>query len=240
MTATLYGIHQSAWTERARWALDHHQVAYHFHEHVPLVGELLLRRKARVKKASVPLFADGDRVVMGSAEIARHAEGIGSGAKLFTDPAASPWIDVAERLAEGCRACFFEKARANPALQRESVPKFVPGALVGLAAPSVAMAIRYLGRKWDTPTDIATVVATRVRPALNEVRTGLAGKAYLLGGFSFADIAIASTLGAVKPRTASRFGPATRAAWTVADVAEEFRDLLDWRDGIYAGHCPVT
>lgn len=236
MTATLYGLHQSVWTERARWALEHHRVAYDFHEHLPLAGELLLRHKAGVKKASVPLFADGDVVVMGSADIARQAEKIGKGPKLFTDPAVDHWIDVAERLANAGRACFFAKALASPAVQRECVPKLIPRAFLGLAAPTAATVIRYLGRKWDVPTDVPAVVANAMRPALEKVRAKLAGGAYLLGDFGFADLAIASTLGVVEPPPMSALGPATKAAWTVPAVAADFRDLLDWRDGIYARH----
>ena len=241
MTATLYGIHQSVWTERARWALDHHGVAYRFHEHMPLMGELLLRHKAGVKKASVPLFADGDVVVMGSVDIARRAEVTGSGAKLFGDPAVDRWVDVAERVAGAGRACFFEKLLASPAAQREVVPRFVPRAFLGLAAPSAAMVVRYLGRKWNVPTDVPVVVATAMRPALEQVRSGLAGKRYLLDDdFSFADLAIASALGVIEPLPSSPLGPATKAAWTIPALADDFRDLLDWRDGIYARHRAVT
>lgn len=240
MTATLYGLTQSIWTERARWALEHHGIAYRFHEHVPLLGEILLRHKAGVKKPSVPLFADGDRIVMGSAEIAREADRIGGGPKLFADPALDRWIDVAERLASAGRACFFEKFLASPGAQREVVPAFVPRALRGLAAPTTATVIRYLARKWDVPTDIPTVLATQMRPALEEVRAGLGGKPYLGADFGFADLAIAATLGVVAPPPGSQLEPATKAAWTVPALAEDFRDLLGWRDGIYARHRGAT
>ena len=51
MSRTLYGLSLSPWTERARWALDHHGVAYDYHEHVPMLGEVLLRMKARTRRA---------------------------------------------------------------------------------------------------------------------------------------------------------------------------------------------
>jgi glutathione S-transferase len=98
---TLYGLSQSPWTEKARWALDHHSVAYRYHEHVPVLGELLLRAKARSRprgtKASVPLLTDGDAVLCSSLAIARHAESIGRGDPLASADRTGHPRDLAER-----------------------------------------------------------------------------------------------------------------------------------------------
>src|SRR5262245_44456729 len=48
----LLGAFYSPWTERARWALDHHGIAYRFEEHVPVVGELALRRRRSATKGA--------------------------------------------------------------------------------------------------------------------------------------------------------------------------------------------
>ena len=51
---TLYGVGYSPWTERARWALDHHRIAYRYREHLPMLGEPMLRRRARAAGQAKP------------------------------------------------------------------------------------------------------------------------------------------------------------------------------------------
>ncbi|MBX3215050.1 MAG: glutathione S-transferase [Labilithrix sp.] len=241
MTRTLYGLSQSPWTERARWALDHHGVAFTYHEHVPMLGEVLLRRKARTKKATVPLLIDGADVVMGSFEIARHAERIGRGAPLFPrdkDAEIARWVDVGERILRVGRAWLFRRLLASKAAQAEALPSFIPGGLRGALTPSAALAIRFLAKKYDVPADVDAEVEHTLRPLLQDVRAALAGGAYLLApsSFSLADLAIASALGAVRPRDASPLRPATREAWTNEAVAADFGDVLAWRDTVYGKH----
>ena len=100
MTLQLFGMSFSPYSEKARWALDHHRVPFRWREHVPMAGELALRLRAGSlgKKASVPLAVDGDVVLRDSAAIARHAEKIGKGASLAPDdPLAHEWDEGARR-----------------------------------------------------------------------------------------------------------------------------------------------
>jgi glutathione S-transferase len=237
MKRILYGLSQSPWTERARWALDHHGVGYRYHEHVPMLGEYLLRRKARTKKASVPLLVDGAAVVMGSFEIAKHAERIGRGAALFPrdkDTQVAHWIDIAERISRVARGWVLRRLAASREALAEALPGFVPGVLRGAALPTTKMALGFLIRKYDAVADDAEVERT-LRAIYEDVRTALGGSPYLLGGFSLADIAIASTLQGLRPREGS-LPPATAAAWTNEALAPDFEDLLTWRDDIYKKH----
>jgi glutathione S-transferase len=244
MGRTLFGLRVSPWTERARWALDHHRVAYAYHEHMPMLGEMLLRRKAGTKKASVPLLDDSGDVVMGSLEIARHAEKTKGGSTLFPDGKDAEiehWADVAERLTNAGRHRFIAHVIQNRAVQAESLPSFVPGALRGVFAPSAGMAVRFLSSKYGVSHDTAAVDAEyerTVRAALEETREAIKVGGYVLAKdcFTFADIALASSLQVVKPRQESQLGPATREAWTHAKLADEFDDLLAWRDTVYAKH----
>lgn len=240
MSRTLYGLSQSPWTERARWALDHHGVAYTYHEHVPMLGEVLLRRKARTKKASVPLLADGADVVMGSFEIAKHAEKVGRGAPLFPrdkDSESARWADVAERMTRVGRALLLKRLLQSKAAQAEALPSFIPGGLRGAFAPTAGMAIRFLAKKYDVPEDAEAEVQHTLRPLLLELRAAIGKGTYILApSFSVADLAMASTMQVIRPREAAPLGPATRDAWTNERLTEEFGDLLDWRDAIYAKH----
>ncbi len=248
MSRTLFGLRQSPWTERARWALDHHGLAYTYHEHLPMVGELLLRRKARPKdgqKPTVPLLADGDVTVMGSVEIARHAEkqSPGTTARLFPaeqEAAIGHWAGVAERITNVGRARYLQRLVGNKQALAESLPGFVPGGLRGVLAPSAGMAVRYLARKYDVEGDGDRAMELTARPLLEETREAIKDGGYILSrtgtGFSFADLALASTMQLLKPRAESKLGPATREMWTNEKLADEFEDLVAWRDTIYAKH----
>jgi glutathione S-transferase len=239
MSRTLYGLRQSPWTERACWALDHHGVAYTYHEHLPMLGEVLLRRKAKRKKASVPLLADGDTIVMGSFEIAKHAERIGRAGALFpsdTDAEMAHWVDVAERMTRVGRALLLRKAATDRAVQIELLPGFIPGVIRGALAPTAGMALRFIGKKHDVPEDADAEVEHVLRPLLKEVDDALRGRTYLFPTFSFADMAIASSLQVLRARPDSKVPAAVREAWGNPALAEDFPALLKWRDAIYEKH----
>ncbi|WP_239014942.1 glutathione S-transferase N-terminal domain-containing protein [Archangium violaceum] len=70
---TLVGLGYSGWTEKARWAMDHHRLAYQYSEHIPLLGELRLRRHAPPGgRGTVPLLVEDSGITMGSYAIAQR------------------------------------------------------------------------------------------------------------------------------------------------------------------------
>jgi glutathione S-transferase len=79
-----------------------------------------------------------------------------------------------------------------------------------------------------------------MREALTRARAELRERPFLLGQFSYADIALASSLEMVEPIVAR--GPATREAWTWRELADEFADLLAWRRELreHARHQPLA
>lgn len=242
---TLYGLAPSPWTERARWALDHHQVAYVYHEHVPMIGEPLLRRAARKGghegRASVPLLAGEGETVMGAMAIAELAERVGRGPALFpraSREAITRWEELAQRMTDIARAWLLENLARDRAAQKESLPRFIPGVLRGASAMSAGLAASFLQKKYGAPTGSAleAAVAEVLRPGLVAVRAGLAGRPYLEGALTWADIAVATALQGLRPHPRIVMGTATAAAWSNAELAREFDDLLMWRDALYAKH----
>lgn len=238
---TLYGLSQSPWTEKARWALDHHAVSYRYHEHVPLLGEVLLRIKARSRpqgtKPSVPLLVDGDQVLTSSLAIAKHAETIGRGASLFPsglEAEVERWADLSDRIIHAGRARVLAGLRSNRDARVEALPPFIPGALRGALSPMAATAAMFIGSKYGVARDPELEVERTLRPALEEVRKALRDRGYLLDRFTFADVAVAASLQAVAPRIGSSLGPATRAIWQNEALAREYPELLAWRDALYA------
>lgn len=239
---TLYGLAQSPYTEKARWALDHHAIAYRYHEHVPLLGELLLRVKARNRprgtKASVPLLVDGLDVLPTSLAIARHADRIGRGASLFPQEqldAILRWAETSDRIIDIGRSAVVAGLRQSREAQREALPTFIPGALRGALAPMTVAAALFLASKHDVPRD-AVAEAEKLRLLLDDVRRTLGGGSYLLAGLTFADLAVAAALQVLRPRKDAPLGPGTRAIWAHEGLAADYEDLLTWRDKLYRTH----
>lgn len=230
------------WCEKARWALDHHEVAHHHREHVPLLGAPLLRLAARRPRGrvTVPLLVDGDEVLMDSVAIARFAERRGAGAPLFpsaADAAIAAWNARSETVMTSGRAMLLPRmSRMRDAL-REQLPPFVPEAVRGALIPVAAVGVAHLMRKYGVHAGEEVQLEARVREPLDALRAVLAdGREHVLGDtFSFADIAMATSLQFILP-VADRFialGPVTRAAWTHHGLAAEYADLLAWRDRLY-------
>ena len=246
---TLYGLTQSAWTEKARWALEHHGISYRYHEHVPVLGEVLLRLKARSRprgtNASVPLLVDGDQVLPTSLAIARHADVLARG-----EPRKKPlfpsgrereverWAELSDRMLDAARARVLAGLRRNRAAQREALPPFIPGSLRSLLSPMAVTAAIFLGSKYGVSRDPEAEAESVLRPALEGIRKALGGRATLLEDFTFADVAIAASLQALVPRARSPIGPGTRAIWENVTLAREYDDLVVWRDAVYAKHRP--
>jgi glutathione S-transferase len=75
-----------------------------------------------------------------------------------------------------------------------------------------------------------------MRRALERLQAELRGRNTLLADFTFADLAAAVALGVVRPveHPVMPLGPGLRAAFTEPGLAEEFGELLAWRDRLYA------
>ncbi len=80
VTRKLVSLHVSPWSERAKWALDHHGLDYEVVEHMPIIGERRLRRLVGPGKprATVPVLLAGAEKV-----IAVYADREGKGTRLI-------------------------------------------------------------------------------------------------------------------------------------------------------------
>jgi glutathione S-transferase len=243
----LYAESFAPWCEKARWALDHHHVAYRSIEHVPMLGEAALRFAARrpLGRVTVPLLVDGDRAIMGSFEIARYAEGRGARrhAPLFPpgrEGEVAAWNDRSEIVMTSGRAMLLPRMSRSPEALREQVPAFVPGSMRRLMTPVASMGVGYLLRKYEIRAGEDARHESAIREALDTLRAALAGgREYALGdGFSYADVTMAASLQFIAPVDGRyiSLGPATRRAWTHEGLAPEYADLLAWRDRLYAAH----
>lgn len=242
MTVTLVQIGYSPWSEKARWALDHHRIAYRKVDYLPMVAEPLLRfRLGKLTgPVTVPVLIDRDQIFTDSYTIARHADAVGRGALLFPPDSIDTiarFDENSNRLLEAGRARTTARTLESEAALREALPP--PLRRLGpLGLPIAKLGARYLQKKYAT--DAATLEAHRetMERELERLRESLGSRDHLVGdGFSYADICMAVSLQFVAPiAAAGRLGKATRATWSEPDLAAAFDDVVSWRDRTYELH----
>lgn len=234
----------SPWSERARWALDHHRIAYETVVHAPFLGERRLRRLVGPGKerATVPVLITGEKVLTESWDIAVHADRVGQGAKLIPpgrEGEVRAWNDLADQTMSAGRALVVGAMLRSPEALDESLPPQVPRWARPLLRPVARHGMTWFAGKYglrleDRPARIAALGSR-----LEGLRDALSKSSpYLLGAFSYADIVMATCLQGVSPVDGRyiRLGPATRRAWTVDELAAPFADLVAWRDRLYELH----
>ncbi len=238
---TLYTIRHSPWSERARFALLHHGLDFREREHVPLIGAIPLRIRAGKwsGQLSVPLLIDETGSVQGSLAIAERIDTYGKKSPLVPNEKRaeiSAFFDKIEDTMRAARERFTHALRSDPEAQREAAPPFLRA--IGLAGPTVWVGSRFIVSKYDANDGS---VVDRIRRGLVTVREAIGKKEYVYDSFSFADIIAASAVQTVHPID-DKFliiPPGTRRLWNHAELAEEFADVVAWRDRLYEKHRPA-
>lgn len=242
MTHRLIALSYSPWSEKARWALDHHGIPFVEQAYSPLFGEWLLRWQTglRERPLTVPILRTPTGAIQDSLRIARYAEAQGKGSPLFADvPAVEEWNALSERLLRHGRALLLKRLEQHPDAIIESMPAMIPGFLHRPLRPMFqATGMWFFRSKYKIDRDEGLHRQALVE-GFEQLHLHLkAGRTYILDRFSFADIAMAASLQMVQP-VEERFlsiGAATREAWREPELAKRFDDLLAWRDGIYQMH----
>lgn len=240
--AELVGIYLSPWTERARWALDHHRIPYREVEYTPMISEPAARLKLKRLggRITVPILFDDGAILRDSYDIARHADSRGTAPPLFPAGAEGEiagWNRRSEPAMEAGRSLVVARTAASPEAALESVPG--PAWAKPALRPVATLGVRYFQRKYaleghTTESDLATL-----RTALLATREALAGgRDTILAGFSYADIIAATVVQFIEPLPPAyrRISDANRPCWTTPELVDEFPDLIEWRDRLYAGH----
>jgi glutathione S-transferase len=230
----------SPWSEKARWALDHHGVDYDGRVHVPLMGEPALRLRTRrpIGRVSVPVLIADDGVLLDSFDIAQYAEEHGRGAPLFPSQHAAAigeWNARSEAALAAGRKAAFARALGDRDTLEEGLAPLLPPSLRRPLSFAATGAIAYMRRKYGTDqVDERTLVAT-----LDTLREALERHGrYVLGELSYADLAMAVVLQFVHPVADAHVpvGPATRRTMGDPALAARYPDLIEWRDRLYAQH----
>mgnify|MGYP002780904227 CR=1 FL=1 len=238
----LVGIPISPWTEKARWALDHHALAYRFEVHFPVVNEVVLRLRRRDLRGPVtaPMLLAGDCVARDSYAIAQYAERHGRGEPLLTDGAACEELEsVSQALCHTGRALLITRLAVDPDARAAGMPPIIPEGLRGVLDPVAKATVQLLARKYRTSEATTFEHELSLRRMLEGVRARLGGRSYLVGDhFSYGDLAVASAFQLFAP-VADAHVPlpaAIRRAVTYPEIARSFADLVEWREALYARH----
>lgn len=234
------------WSEKARWALDHHGVRYDYREYVPLLDEPWLRwRLGRLAgRVSTPtLFADGASYG-DSFAIAEYAERHGTGAPLFpADRAAGigAWNACSETALAAGRVRVVARMMEVPEARSEILPRTIPAVLHPILGVAADATFAFLRWKYGFGADVAASDHA-LRTVLEDLRAALAGRDHIYDELTYADLTMAVVLQMVRPVADAyiRLGPAVRAVWTNDAIAADFADLVEWRDRLYAQHRRAT
>ena len=234
----------SAWSEKARWALDWKGVAYERDEYVPIVGDAALKR--RTGQAEVPvLVTESGEAIPDSSRSVAWAEERAPEPRLFpADPRAradaARWQDWAgDSLSVVGRALCTAGMAADSAAARATVPPNAPWIVKATAPLAVPIAFRMFRGQYEL-TDHAIEHARWRLPRLLETLGGAlaGGREFLVGeSLSIADIAVAAALILVDPAP-DEFLPrpmpaALRKAFTYGPARREFPKVFDWKDRLY-------
>lgn len=236
----LYALSYSPWSEKARWALDHHGVNYREVPYLPMLGEPLLRLRMRklTGKVTIPVLLVDDQAIGDSHDIARYAEQVGSGAPLFpagADEEIARWNDLSEQACHAGRALATARTAADSEALVEAVPRSVPAPL---RRSMGEVGVRFLERKYQLNDLDEAQHRDNARSALAAISDALGSRPTLLDGFSFADIAVAAALQLLWPvgDDQIRLGRNTRRCFTDQALVSEFPHLGPWRDALYASY----
>lgn len=236
----LAGKVRSPWTERARWPLDHHGLAYEFIPYRRWVDDVWLRVFSRQLRDPIvtPVLKDKSQVIRGAFQVALHAERAGAGPRLIPDISAIVrWNNLSDRALTAGRLLAVQRMVDSDAALLEVAADQVPAALGRRLLPLLRQQLRRDAGLHGLEPGLADLSIAGLRAICRELREGLAaGSGFLIGGrYSYADIAMAVALHGLIPVRDEHFPlpDALRECHTHEALAKEFGDLIVWRDALY-------
>jgi glutathione S-transferase len=237
MAPVFYYLPYSPWSLKAAFALRHHGLEVERKVYTPLLAapELRLRLRKLGGKVMVPVLFTDEGAITDSLDIARYADRVGHGAPLFPGAQAAAiaqWNARSERLLAAGRARAMVRASRSLDAAFETLPPAI--GKLPLLGPVIARGgLAWFNRKYAIAPADQDQHAAVLREELGHLRAALKSRgAYLLDGFSYADVAMAFALQLLEPLPETPMGPATRQAATEDALREEYADLLRWRDGL--------
>jgi glutathione S-transferase len=240
MMLRLYVTDYSPWSEMARWSLDIQGIPYATSPTVPVVGApgMRLRTRRFIGPVVAPLAVKGSESYEGPWAIAKFGacRSLKPIIPLDAPSVVERWYERADRMLQAGRVLTLDRVRGNDDALREYLPR--PAARLRRVGPALGRSgAALLLRRAPLRSEDARGA---LRADLLRLRTGLAqgdGGFLVDGRLTFADLAMGCALQFVEPVSERwvRLGEANRPLWRDAELADEFTDLVQWRDGLYEG-----
>jgi glutathione S-transferase len=191
-------------------------------------------------RVSVPLLVEDGTAIMDSLAISEHVDRAGSNSRLFPLEHHTSILELNARLEP-----MFHAARARAVqgalTDDDAALDLVPLQLRSLpfARSAARLGSRFVA--WKHPT-LSSGIREQLRAGLEEVRRLLTGREFVHGAFTYADIIAASTIQLIAPPSDKYLplSPVMRRQWSDDELADEFADLVAWRDDLYANHRPAS
>jgi len=200
---------------------------------------LRLKLKRLRGRITVPILFDNGVVLRDSFAIARHADLRGSTPALFPEGKHSELAAMNSRFEAAMnagRGLVARRTADHPTAALESIP--APTWARPALGPLASLGLRYFVRKYDLDGRTLADDLGAMRDALLETRKALGDRSTILDEFSYADIIAATLLQFVQPCDSRyiRLSEANLHCWTTPELADEFADLVMWRDALYDEH----
>ncbi|GAC1371796.1 MAG: hypothetical protein NVS3B3_14210 [Aquirhabdus sp.] len=236
----LLGMYFSPWTERARWALDYHQIPYRYVEYTTLLGQPLLRFKTSKPfgKVSVPLLITPDQKVNDSFEIAVYADGKSKKEPLVPSAHSTEikdWTASAELALYSARIRATRRIQSSAAALADRLPSYTPRFMRKPFVPMAYIATEYILRKYQLEDDRDDQLLRNMDDFFGRADKALRGRKFVFEKLSFADIVIATALQAITPVDDKYIylGLPSRKCMCEPDLAKKYASLIQWRDDFY-------
>lgn len=236
----LTGMYFSPWTERARWALDHHKIPYQYTEYTTLLGQPLLRLKAGKPfgKVSVPLLITPNERLNDSFEIAAYADTKSTGYPLIPSAHLAEirrWTESAEVALYSARLRATRRIQASREALADRLPGYTPKFMRSALTPMAYVATEYILRKYRLEEDSDEALLRNMDGFFDKADKALNGRKFVFEKFSFADIVIATAIQAITPVDDKYIylGLPSRRCMCEPYLADKYSPLIQWRDGIY-------
>jgi len=231
----------SIWSEKAHWVLDFCRIPYTREIYTPLISTPRVRYLAGnlFGKLTLPIITYQSEVYSDSYTIAQfaNAKRAHGAADLFPVEhltEINEWEALSQQLMDRCRIKALVKMKTNQQSLENNLPAFIPKALRPHLRFMTKIALSNFQNKYPIAEQDPDLL---LRQGLLKLRAKLKeSKGYILKEFSYADITMATAIVGFKP-VDTRYMPiddATIDSMTDDRLAEEFADLIAWRDQLYA------
>lgn len=245
MRLTLYYLPHSPWSNLVRCVAAYHNIGLEQVEYQPIIGEPALRmrllayNKQWPRRVTVPVLLTPTGIQTDSWSIVRFLDPQGTNRPLLPaehSTAIRSWREQSELILNAGRARFMVRAVANETALRE----LVPPALNRLPSAMLQRSIAVFQAKYGIRSEDYDTHEQTLRDALRNLQAALPKQSdYLLGPLTYADVCMATALQTIAPLPGSGFGPASESVAGEHDLAQEFPDLLRYRDTVNHA-CPLV